>query len=297
MVPQIAEEAALIPTRGRSRLEWLVRVWANPKAKIGLILLALFAFMAIAAPILAPGNPSAMTYPPLSGPAPGIPLGTNQLGQSLYAQWIWGSRYSLLVGVISGLLVTVSAVIVGIGSGYVGGFIGELVQLATNIVLVIPFFPLMVVLTAYVPVRGPGVIVAVIVLTGWPWGARVLRAQTLSVRENDYVAAARGIGESGIRIILTEILPNMTSLVSSILLFSSLGAVLAQAGLAFLGLGSVTSISWGTILYWAQSSSAITMGAWWWFLPPGLSIAFLGAAFALLNYAVDEVTNPRLRAQ
>lgn len=297
MVPEITENVAVEASRGRGRWDWLRRIWANPKAKIGIILLALFAFMAIAAPILAPGNPAAMTYAPLSGPAPGIPLGTNQLGQSLYSQWIWGSRYSLLVGLVSGLLVTTIAVIVGIGSGYVGGFVGEIVQLLTNIVLVIPFFPLMVVLTAYVPVRGPGVIIGVIVLTGWPWGARVLRSQTLSVRENDYVAAARGIGESGIRIVLSEILPGMTSLVSSILLFSSLGAVLAQAGLAFLGLGSVTSISWGTILYWAQSSSAITMGAWWWFLPPGLSIAFLGASFALLNYAVDEVTNPRLRAQ
>lgn len=271
-------------------------LFRNPKAIAGLVIVVLFVFMAVAAPLLAPTNPQAMLFAPNQPPGPGHIFGTNELGQDLWSQVVWGSRTSLAIGVIAGVLTTALAVLVGLVSGFSGGWLDEILQLVTNVFLIIPFFPLMLVLTSYIQVKGPLPIVAVIVVTGWPWGARVLRSQTLSVRSADYVQAARVIGERPLRIAMSEILPNMISLVVSIFLGSVIGAILAEAGLEFLGLGNVNTVSWGTILYWAQNEQALLAGAWWWFIPPGLCIALVGSAFALINYAVDEVTNPRLRA-
>ena len=268
----------------------------NPKAVAGLVIVAFFVFMALAAPLLARDNPQAMLYTPNMPPSPGHILGTDELGEDLWSQLVWGSRTSLAVGVIAGGLTTLASVVLGLLSGFLGGVVDEILQLLTNVFLLIPFLPLMIVMTSYIQVRGELPIVVVIVATGWPWGARLLRSQTLALRDSDYVQAARVVGESSLRITMSEILPNMISLVVSVFLFAVIGAILAEAALEFLGLGNLQVVSWGTILYWAQNEQALLAGAWWWFVPPGLCIALLGSAFALINYAVDEVTNPRLRA-
>lgn len=180
-------------------------------------------------------------------------------------------------------------------SGFLGGFVDEALQMLTNIFLVIPALPLMIVLAAYLPFRGEGPIIFVITITGWAWGTRVLRAQTLSLRKADFVHSALLAGERPWSVVMREILPNMLSLVVANFLYSVLYAILSEAALEFLGLGNVNITSWGTMLYWAQNDQALLTGAWWWILPPGLAIALVGASLALINYAVDEVTNPRLR--
>jgi peptide/nickel transport system permease protein len=290
-------DAAAVPAGRRVRATGFFQLLLrNPKAVAGLVIVAFFVFMALAAPLLGRDGPQAMLFAPNQPPSPGHLLGTNELGEDLWSQLVWGARTSLAIGIVAGGLTTVASVVIGLLSGFIGGVVDEVLQLLTNVFLLIPFLPLMIVLTSYIQVRGPLPVIVVIVATGWPWGARVLRSQTLAVRESDYVQAARVVGESSLRITMSEILPNMTSLVVSIFLFSVIGAILAEAALEFLGLGNISAVSWGTILYWAQNEQALLAGAWWWFVPPGLCIALLGSAFALINYAVDEVTNPRLRA-
>lgn len=291
-----AEVGAGAPARRVRAAGFVQLLLRNPKAVAGLVIVVGFVLMAVLAPALGRDGPQAMLFAPNQPPSPGHILGTNELGEDLWSQLVWGSRTSLMIGVVAGGLTTMASIVIGLLSGFLGGIVDEALQLVTNVFLLIPFLPLMIVMTSYIQVRGPLPIIVVIVATGWPWGARVLRAQTLALRETDYVQAARVVGESSLRITMSEILPNMISLVVSIFLFAVIGAILAEAALEFLGLGNISAVSWGTILYWAQNEQALLAGAWWWFVPPGLCIALLGSAFALINYAVDEVTNPRLRA-
>jgi peptide/nickel transport system permease protein len=169
----------------------------------------------------------------------------------------------------------------------------------TNVFLVIPGLPLLIVLAAYLPKgtsSNPLVLALIISITGWAWGARVLRAQTLSMRRRDYVASARVIGERRLRVISAEILPNLIAIVASSFVFTVLYAIGTYVALAFLGVVDPAKWSWGGMLFWAESQNAAQVNAWWWFLPPGLAIALLGTSLALLNFGIDEFINPRLRA-
>ena len=167
----------------------------------------------------------------------------------------------------------------------------------TNVFLVLPTLPLAIVLAAFLPYKGPLTLGIVIGVTGWSWGARVMRSQTLSMRGRDFVEAAQARGETTSRIIFFEILPNETALVAAELLGTIIYCILAEAGLEFLGLGNFSSVSWGTMFFFAQNNDALLLGAWWWFLPPGICIALLGAALALVNFGIDEIANPRLRTE
>jgi peptide/nickel transport system permease protein len=201
------------------------------------------------------------------------------------------------MGFLIGTLTMIVSVIIGLVSGYFGGWIDEVLSLFTNVFLVLPTLPLAILLAAFAAYRGPLTIVIVLVVTGWSWGARVLRAQTLSMRNRDYVEAAKASGENTLHIIFFEILPNEISIVAAELLGTVIYAILAETGLEFLGLGDITSTSWGTMLYWAGNNDALLLGAWWWFLPPGLFIAVLGAGLAFINFGIDEIANPRLRTE
>jgi peptide/nickel transport system permease protein len=267
----------------------------NPRALVGLAIVAVFVLGALLAPVLLPGNPSAMLANPSSPPSWAYPLGTTDQGQNVLAELVGGARTSLMVGLIAGLLTTLLSVLVGMLSGFAGGIVDEALQLLTNVFLVIPALPLMIVLAAYIPFKGEGPIVLVITVTGWAWGARILRAQVLSMRRVDYVQSARLAGEGPLSVVLREILPNMLSLVASNFLFNVLFAILSEASLEFIGLGNMNVVSWGTMLYWANNDQALLSNDWWWLLAPGLAIAIVGGALAMLNYALDEVTNPRLR--
>jgi peptide/nickel transport system permease protein len=221
------------------------------------------------------------------------------LQQDVFSQLLAGGRSMLLVAFLAGAVATVLSVVIGVTAGYVSGLTDDLLSMLANFFLVLPALPLLIVIFGFLPSSGSSndvLIGLIIAITGWAWGARVLRAQTLSLRNRDYVDSARLAGESNWRIIGYEILPNLLPIVASSFLFTVLYAVGTYTAMAFLGLVNPQHWSWGTMLFWAQSSNAEISGYWWWYLPPGLAVAFLGTALALLNFGVDEFINPRLRA-
>jgi peptide/nickel transport system permease protein len=194
----------------------------------------------------------------------------------------------------------VLAVLIGSTAGYIGGWVDDVLTVLMNVFLTIPNLPLMIVAASYAAafhLRGIGVIIVVLTLTGWAWGARVKRSQILSLRSRDFVMASKLSGENWFRIMVVEILPNMTSLIASTFIFSTIFAVLAEAALEFIGLGDLSANTWGTMLYWSENNSALLTGMWWWFLPPGLAIGFFALSLTLIQYVLDEMTNPRLRSQ
>jgi peptide/nickel transport system permease protein len=244
---------------------------------------------------------TSVTQPDALGDAPSLKpsgqhlLGTTTLGQDIYAQLIYGTRQSLVIAVVAGLFATVLAVIVGVSAAYIGGITDDVLSSITNIFLVIPTFPLIIILATYAGKGTLLVILVVLVLTGWSYGANQLRAQTLSLRNRDFLESARVRGERRSYIIFAEVLPTMTSLIVANFLGAAMYSVLTAAGLQFLGLGDPNSISWGTMLYQSQSQQALQTGSPWWSIAPGLCVALLGASFALMNYAFDEISNPALR--
>ncbi len=270
-------------------------VTRSAKVTAGLVIVAVFVVAAIVGPMLAPYSPSALSTAVLQPPSWSHLLGTTQTGQDVLSQLLAGTRSSLLVGFLAGGGATLLAIAIGLTSGYLGGLSDELLSTLSNVFIVIPGLPLLIVLAGYLKGGSDLVIALVIAATSWAFGARILRAQTLSFRGRDFVLAARASGESTFRIIVTEILPNELGIIASGLLFSVILAILTQSSLAFLGLGDPSSWSWGTMLYWAQNNEALTVGAWWWFIPPGLCIALFGAGLALCNFGIDELINPRLR--
>lgn len=272
------------------------RLLRNPKSLIGLLLLLAFVLIALLAPAIAPYSPKDTSFIPFDPGSAEHRLGTTALGEDVLSQLIWGTRLSLLVGLVAGAIATLVSVVMGLVSGYAGGWVDEVLSTITNIFLVIPGLPLLIIIAAYVNVEGVLPIIFVIAFTGWAWGARVLRAQTLSLRNRDFVQAAKVVGEGGGRIVFAEILPNMLSLIAANFFGAALFAVLSEAGLEFLGLGDVGIVTWGTMLYWAQTNQAFLLNQWAWMIAPGICIALLGTSFALLNFAIDEIANPKLRA-
>lgn len=276
---------------------WARLRWArSPKIITGLIITGFFILLAILGPVFVRTDPSALSSLSLKPPSLAHPLGTTYTGQDVLAQVVDGTRSSMLVSFLAGLVATALSLLIGLAAGYLGGTADEVLSVLTNVFLVIPTLPLVIVLADYLPDKGPIAVAAVISITGWAWGARVIRAQTLSITRRDYVQAARATGEKTLRILFFEILPNELAIVASGFLFTVIFAVLSIAGLAFLGLTNVSQWSWGTVLYWAQNASALQLGAWWWFIPPGLCIALFGTGLAFLNFGIDEFVNPRLRA-
>ncbi|MBW4094944.1 MAG: ABC transporter permease [Acidobacteria bacterium] len=291
--PPAAKRSILAKVTGRGLIHGLL---TNKKALFGLTILFLFVLLAVMAPLIAPGNPSNFGPDVSAAPSSEHWLGTTAKGQDVMALTLWGSRSSLAVGFAVGLIATFIGCLVGIASAYFGKVADELLSLLTNIFLLIPGLPLLVVLAAFLP-PGPTTVVIVLVITGWAGSARVLRSQALSIRGKDFVAAAIVTGEKTWRIMFLEIMPNMASIVMSTLLGCIIYGIGAQAGLEFLGLGDTSSVSWGTNLYWANNDGAMMTGDWWVLIPSGLAIALIAFALAMINYAVDEVTNPRLRAE
>lgn len=270
-------------------------IWSVPLARFGVVLFSLFILLAIFAPLLAPYDPTATTFPRGADPSWAHWLGTTAAGQDALSQLIYGTRVSVTVGLAAGLVSTVVAVVVGLSWGYIRTFWGEGVSFIVNLFLVIPGLPLMIVLAAYLKNGGLVMIVFVVVLTSWAWGARVLRSQAQSLRSRDFVAAAVFSGDSRTRIVFHEIFPNMISLIAASFFGAATAAILAEASLEFLGLGDPNTISWGTMLFWAQNSNVFLTGQWLLLLAPGLMIALLAVSLAFINFGVDGLSNPRLR--
>jgi peptide/nickel transport system permease protein len=262
----------------------------------GLVLIGSIIVFGAIGPLLV-GDPAAISNVGLSGPSAEHWLGTTQTGQDVLAQLAHATRGSLQIGFLVGVLATVLSAFFGIYGAYIGGFADEVFSLLSNVFLVIPGLPLVIVISGFVPreSRGLWTIAVVLALTSWAASARVLRAQTLSVRNRDYVAASKVSGERAWRVIAVEILPNLLPVLASQFVFAVIAAILGEAGLSFLGLGASSSSTLGTMLFYAQNGFALPLGAWWWFLPPGLMIALFGMGLSLINFSIDEIINPKLK--
>ncbi|MCU9612599.1 ABC transporter permease [Caldibacillus lycopersici] len=271
--------------------------FSNAKSTVGFIIFCIFVVIAIFAPIIAPYDPSAAIHVPNLSPTADHWFGTTNTGQDIYSQFIYSARSTMVVGFGAGILSTIIGLIFGVVGGYRGGLTDAILGFITNIFLVMPGLALMIVIQAYLTASSPYLTGLIIALTGWAWGARVFRAQTMTLANRDFILAAKMSGMSSFRIMVTQICPNMMSIIAGNIMFATLGAILAEAGLAFLGFEDINSISWGTMLYWASNNAALIRGAWWWFIPPGLGIGLVGLSLVLMNFAVDQITNPRLKVQ
>jgi peptide/nickel transport system permease protein len=286
--------ASHVPVNSAARRIWRA-VRRNRKATAGVILLLFFCFLGLFPGLIAGDNPNAEIYGRSMGISSSHLLGTTAYGQDLFAQVVWGTRQVMIIAFGAGLAATAIAAIIGVTAAYVGGATDGVLNLITDVLLVIPLFPLLIVIAAYVQNSGTVVLIAVLTLTGWSYTARQLRSQALSVRHRDFLEAAKVRGERALYVVCVEILPTMTSLLVAAFLTNALYAVLFASSLQFIGLGDPNATSWGTMLYWAENNEALQTGQYLWAIVPGALIALLGAAFALLNYAFDEIGNPALR--
>lgn len=267
----------------------------NKRALTGLTIIAFFTVVALFSPLLDPYNPNNINFTPMLPVSFHHLLGTTPQGQDIFSQLMYGSRTSLLIGVVTACIIVLVQLPFGVFSGYVGGWLDSIMSTITNIFLVLPQLPLLIVITAYLHNRNNWVIICVLAVTGWAWGARVLRSQAIALRDRPFVEAARMSGENRVRIALFNIVPNMFGIMASNFFGAVVYAILAEAGLDFLGLGNANAVSWGNMIYFTQQESAELLGMWVWMLAPILCLLLLGTGFALLNFAVDEVADPRLR--
>jgi peptide/nickel transport system permease protein len=297
LVPNL--DVALEPVLRSSRRtfvpRWLRLLLGNTKSRIGVVLFGSIVGVALAAPLIAHNSPSEIVALPGLAPSRHFPFGTTDQGYDVFSQVVWGARQSLAVGALAAVLSTGIATTLGLLAAYRGGWIDDVLNLVTNVFLVIPTLPLLIVIASFVPNRGPVTLVLIIGLTTWAVEARILRGQALSLRNRDFVLAAKVAGESTWRIVFSEIMSNMVSRIAAAFVLVFYIAILFEAGLEFLGLADVNKTSWGATMYWAQNNSAVLQGEWWHFVFPGLALALSVASLVLINYGVDELSNPRLR--
>ena len=272
-------------------------LWTNPRSRFGLILFGIFLFLTVFGPLLTPYSPYDTSFAFMLPPSAQHILGTTQNGADVLSQLIAGTRVSVIVSLLVGAIATFLAMLIGVTAGYLGGWVDEVLSFLTNVFLVLPGLPLLIVLASYAPGAGMSVIVLIVGLTGWPWGARTMRAQVSTLRTRDFVIAARLAGDSLWRVLAREVVPNMLSLVMANFLGAATQGLLAAVGLEFLGFGNPSQVSWGSMLYWAENSSALLMGQWAWILAPGLCIALLGMSLVFINFGFDAVSNPRLQEE
>jgi peptide/nickel transport system permease protein len=292
------QEEPIAPKSWRWRDVWrslLNTLGQNPKMLIGLCIVGFFILVAIFGPLFVHTSPNASTNDLYQAPSANHPLGTTNLGEDLYAQLVLGTRASMIICLVAATLSTIISVVIGLAAGYFGGVVDDLLSMLTNVFLTLPVFVLCILIAAFITLKGPLQMILILAPTTWAWGARVLRAQTLMMRNREFVSAARTVGESPLRIIFFEILPNEIGIVAASFVGTAIYCLLTEVTLDFLGLGDFKSFSWGMILYWAQSNQAMFTSTWWWFVPPGLCVALFGAGLTLINYGIDEIANPKLR--
>jgi peptide/nickel transport system permease protein len=277
---------------------WLGLLWSNPKSRGGLIVLSGMVLIAIFAPLIATHDPNGYSlFDARQAPSWHHPFGTTDQGSDVFSQVMIGTRSSLLLGVSAAALAMVLATSLGILAAYSGGIVDEFINFLTNVFLVIPTIPLLVVVSAYLQTRGTGTMVFILALTLWAFEARILRGQALSLRNRDFVQAAKVAGEPTWRIVFGELMPNMISRIAAGFVLVFYVAILTAAGLEFLGLGDMQHTSWGVTLYWAQVNSTVLQGEWWPFVFPGLFLALTVASLVFILAGLDEVSNPRLRVE
>jgi peptide/nickel transport system permease protein len=277
---------------------WVVLLLRNPKGRAGLVFFGGMVLLALLAPLLA-DRAAATDFSLATRQAPSLHhlFGTTDQGSDVWSGVVWGARRSLLLGAAAGALATVIAAVLGIFAAYTGGIVDDVLSLVTNVFFVIPTIPLLVDITAFLHTRGLFVMTMVIAGTLWAFEARILRGQALTLKNRDFIHAAKVAGESTPRIVFGELMPNMISRICAAFVLVFYIAILVDAGLEFLGLGQMDKASWGVALYWATVNSSVLQGEWWSFLFPGLAIGVTVLGLTLLLAGIDEVSNPRLRGR
>jgi peptide/nickel transport system permease protein len=281
--------------KARQKNEFLYFAFRNPKLRIGLGIVLFFLVLTFVGPQLTEYEPADFVGPSANPPSAEYWFGTTSFGEDVFSQFVHGLSSTFLVGIIGGGLATILGMTIGFTAGYRGGAVDEVLNILTNVVLTIPALALLLVLSAYVKVRGVFIESLFIGFTTWPWAARAIRAQTFTLRARDFVDLAKLSGRSSLKIILTEIVPNMASylFMTFILMFG--GAILTAATLDFLGLGPTQGTSLGMMMNMAVLWSALPLGMWWWFIPPGIGITAIVGGLYVMNVGLDEVFNPKLR--
>jgi peptide/nickel transport system permease protein len=285
--------------RGRFRVPgWLVLLLRNPKSCTGLAMVAFVVLIALIAPLISVADPNGFNIlATRQAPSWHHLFGTTDQGSDIFSQVVVGARRSLLLGAAAGALATGLAAVLGITAAYAGGLVDEAVNFLTNVFLTIPPIPLLIVVSGYLKSRGLGTMALVLALVLWAFEARILRGQALTLKNRDFVLAAKVAGESAPRIVFGELLPNMISRIAAAFVLVFYIAILVDAGLEFLGLGDMSKPSWGGALYWATVNSSVLQGEWWSFLFPGLAIGITVLGLTLVLAGIDEVSNPRLRVE
>jgi peptide/nickel transport system permease protein len=293
VVPPVASSGRRLRVPG-----WLRLLLANPKSRGGIAVLTVMVLVAIFAPLIATHDPTAFSLlDAKQSPSWHHLFGTTDQGTDIFSQVVLGTRTSLVLGALAAVIAMTLATVLGILAAYAGGWVDDAINFLTNVFLVIPTIPLLVVISAYLQNRGMVTMILVLGLTLWAFEARILRGQALSLRNRDFVLAARVAGESTWRIIFGELVPNMISRIAAGFVLVFYVALLTDAGLEFLGLGDMSATSWGVTLYWAQVNSTVLQGEWWPFFFPGAALALTVAALVFILAGIDEVSNPRLRVE
>jgi peptide/nickel transport system permease protein len=284
--------------RGIGVPNWLNLLWRNRKSRIGILMVAFVVIIAIIAPWISVSDPNAFNGF-VTDPAPSWHhlFGTTDQGSDIFSQVVVGARRSLILGATAAAIATALAAVLGITGAYMGGLVDEWVNLLTNVFLTIPAIPLLIVISGFLQSKSIWTTAFVIALVLWAFEARILRGQALSLRNRDFVLAARASGESTWRVVFGEVMPNMISRIAAAFVLVFYVALLVDAGLKFLGLGDTTATSWGATIYWAQVNSTVLQGEWWPFFFPSLALSFTVLGLVLILAGIDEVSNPRLRTE
>jgi peptide/nickel transport system permease protein len=297
--PEAVPLSVLAPSQGRRRRYvpgWLSLLLANPKSRFGFVLVGFMVVIGVIAPWISVSNPTDFNILAThQAPSWHHLFGTTDQGSDIFSQVVLGTRRSLILGAAAAVLATTLAATLGIVAAYSGGIVDEVVNFLTNVFLVVPTIPLLIVISSYLKARGMTTMILVLGLTLWSFEARILRGQALSLRNRDFVQAAKVAGESTWRIVFGELMPNMISRIAAAFVLVFYVALLVDAGLEFLGLGDTSHVSWGMVLYWAQTNSTVLQGEWWPFLFPGLALVLTVVGLVFLLAGIDEISNPRLR--
>ena len=294
----VAQPGAVLPGSvrpPRARHETLYFAFRNRKLVVGLAVVLSLLVLALIGPWLTDADPFEFGYAPGEGPSRDRWLGTTAPGQDVFSQFVHGLRSSFIVGAVAGAVAALIAMAIGFVSGYRGGIVDDVLGMLTNVVLVIPTLAVLIIVAAYLSVRGLVSEALLIGITSWPWAARAIRAQTFSLASREFVSLARLSGSGGLRIVVKEIAPNMSSYLFLVFILLFGGSVLTAATLEFLGLGPSEVMSLGLMMYTAVYASALQLGMWWWFVPPGIGITAIVGGLYVMNVGLDEVFNPRLR--
>lgn len=298
--PDLVDESYVEPPMAvRPRRRLARQVWDDRMGRWGIVMLVLIVLAVVVGPMIFPFNPDSFgtsTASILAPPSSAHWLGTDELGRDVFREFLVGGRTSLIVGLSATLIAMVLGAGLGLIAGYYAGWRDNVLMRFTDFFLVLPTLPLIIVLAA---LFGQSLLITslVIGLTSWPQTTRIIRSQVLSLRERPLVQRVRSLGASDARTIGVHILPNVSPLIYANLVLVLAGAILAEASLAFLGLGDPTHVSWGTMLHFAFTSGAMSLGAWWYVLPPGIGIVVLVLGFSLVGHALDRIVNPQAHAR